>query len=101
MADPAIEFHPEAIAEAREAYRWYAERSTQAAAAFLAELDHAQAQVAASPERWPLYAHGCRRVRFRRFPYLLIYHAAPARLLVLAVAHAKRRPGYWKLRQTP
>jgi hypothetical protein len=34
-------FHPEAVAEARAARRWYADRSPLAAAAFVAELDHA------------------------------------------------------------
>ena len=86
--------------EAWEARRWYAERNSQTAEAFLAELDHAQEQVAEHPDRWPVYLHGTRRYRFRRFPYLFVYHAKPGRITVLAVAHAKRRPGYWKTRQS-
>lgn len=99
MNDPAFEFHPEALLEAWEARRWYAERNPHAAESFLAELDHAQQQVIAHPDRWPPYLHGTRRYRFRRFPYLLVYHATTERIVVLAVAHAKRRPGYWKSRQ--
>ncbi len=101
MADPAFEVHPEAIAEAQAARRWYAERDPRAAEAFLTELDRAQAQVAATPDRWPAHLHGTQRFRLRRFPYLLVYHAIPDRIIVLAVAHAKRRPGYWKDRQQP
>jgi plasmid stabilization system protein ParE len=100
MSDPTFEFHPEALMEAWEARRWYSERNPQTAAAFLAELDHAQGQVTEHPDRWPAYLHGTRRYRFRRFPYLLVYHATPDRITVLAVAHAKRRPGYWKTRQS-
>ena len=37
-----FEFHPEALVEAWEARRWYAERSPQAAEFLLAELDHAR-----------------------------------------------------------
>ena len=101
MADPSFEFHPEAIAEAREARRWYAVRDPKAAEAFLAELDQAQARVIANPDRWPAHLHGTRRYRLRRFPYLLVYRATPERIVVLAVAHAKRRPGYWKARHQP
>jgi toxin ParE1/3/4 len=99
MNDPTFEFHPEALREAWEAHRWYAERDSRVAASFLAELDHAQEQVVAHPERWPTHLHGTRRYRFRRFPYVLVYHTTPEHIVVLAVAHAKRRPGYWKLRE--
>ena len=45
MSDPTFEFHPKALVEAWEARRWYSDRNPQTAAAFLAELDHAQGQV--------------------------------------------------------
>jgi plasmid stabilization system protein ParE len=99
MNHPTFEFHPEALREAWEARRWYADRDPRTAASFLVELDHAQKQVVAHPERWPVYFHGTRRYRLRRFPYLLVYHTQSERIVVLAVAHAKRRPGYWKARQ--
>jgi hypothetical protein len=56
----------------------------------LAELGHAQERVAGYPKRWPSYLRGTRRYRFRRFPYLRVYHATPGRIVVLAVAYAKR-----------
>ena len=99
MSHPTFEFHPEAVREAWEAHHWYAERNPRAAASFLDELDHAQEQVETHPDRWPTHLHGTRRYRLRRFPYLLVYHATPKRIVVLAVAHSKRRPGYWKMRQ--
>jgi plasmid stabilization system protein ParE len=99
MNHPTFEFHPEALREAWEAHRWYEERDRQAASSFLAELDHAQEKVVTQPERWPTHLHGTRRYRFRRFPYVLVYHTTPERIVVLAVAHAKRRPRYWKTRQ--
>jgi plasmid stabilization system protein ParE len=98
MNNPTFEFHPEALLEAWGARHWYAERNAQTASAFLAELEHAQEQVITFPDRWPAHVHGTRRYRFRRFPYVLVYHATPQRVTVLAVAHSKRRPGYWKTR---
>lgn len=38
---------------------------------------------------------GIRRMMLREFPYKLIYVATEERLLILAVAHAHRRPDYW------
>jgi hypothetical protein len=90
MNDPTFEFHPEALLEAWEARRLYAERNPQTAAAFLAELDHAQEQVIAHPERWPIYLHGTRRYRFRRFPYLLVY---PTGVSYDAGSHHRARRG--------
>jgi plasmid stabilization system protein ParE len=101
MNDPTFEYHPDALLEAWKARQWYAERDYRAAAAFVAELDEAQARLTSHPDRWPIYIDGTRRYRLRRFPYLLVYVPAPRRILVLAVAHLKRRPGYWKARRAP
>ena len=99
MARPSVEFHPEAIAEARAAYQWYAERDLSAANAFIAELDHATNQVQSNPERWPVHLHGTRKYLFRRFPYGVVYRVTETAIQVLAVAHGRRRPGYWKARR--
>ena len=77
MARPGVEFHPEAIAETRAAYEWYAERNPVAADAFIAELDHAIGQIPESPERWPVHLHGTRKFLLRRFPYSVVYRVAP------------------------
>jgi len=99
VARPSVELHPEAIAEARAAYQWYAERDLSAANAFIAELDHAISQVQSAPERWPVHLHGTKRYLFRRFPYGVIYRVIETAIQVLAVAHGRRRPGYWRTRQ--
>ena len=96
-----VEFHPLAIEEAREARRWYARRSPDVAEQFMDELDRAVEQVAAAPDRWPTYEHGTRVYQLQRFPYLLVYLRLGEALQIIAVAHGKRRPGYWKRRLTP
>jgi plasmid stabilization system protein ParE len=93
-----LELHPEAVAEGEEAASWYAERDPRVAARFTKELDAAIERIAEAPHRWPVYLHGTRRVRLTRFPYLLPYREEPSRILVVAIAHAKRKPGYWKTR---
>ena len=36
-----------------------------------------------------------RRCVVERFPFVVFFTASPTAILVLAVAHVKRRPGYW------
>lgn len=93
-----VEFHRLAIREATAARRWYAKRSPKAARRFLAELDRAVSQVGTFPDSYPAYLLGTRYFLFRRFPYLLVYRLAPDRVEAIAVAHAHRRPGYWRRR---
>lgn len=89
MAALPVELHPEALAEAREARLWYAQRSPTAALRFLNELDRAIEHVARHPSRWPAHPHGTRRYRLRRFPYLLVYRATSERVEVIACQHAR------------
>ena len=99
MIPPAIDIHPAAVNEARNAYRWYRRRSPQAASRFQAALEAALEQIAQSPDRYPVYLHGTRFRLLRRFPYIVVYRQLADRLQVVAVAHGRRRPGYWKRRK--
>ena len=99
MAARNVRFHPEAIAEAHAAYEWYAERNPSAADAFISELDHAIRQIKSKPQVWPVHSQGTRRFLFRRFPYGVIYRIIESTIQVIAVAHGRRRPGYWRSRR--
>ena len=39
-----------------------------------------------------------RRVAVKRFPYQVFYLETPSEIRILAVAHDRRKPGYWKTR---
>jgi plasmid stabilization system protein ParE len=94
-----IDFHPAASEEAEAVHRWYSERSPIAGVRFREELDAAVAQIQADPERGGPYLHGTRCYLMRRFPYLVVYHRSSEELIeVVAVAHGRRRQGYWKAR---
>jgi plasmid stabilization system protein ParE len=98
MTQKPIEFHPRAIVETRKARRWYAKRSPSAADHLMEQLDRAIERIANAPEQWPEHLHGTRFHRLKVFPYLVIYLVQDEAILVVAVAHKKRRPGYWKRR---
>jgi plasmid stabilization system protein ParE len=92
----ALSFAPEAEREAHEAFRWYWERDEQAGARFEAELSAVFNRIAESPEQGPQIERGVRRLLLHHFPYGVLYAVEPERVLVLAVMHLRRRPGYWR-----
>jgi hypothetical protein len=92
--------HPQAAIEAQAARAWYAARNRAVGMRFLAEYDRAIDLIREKPRRWPQYPHvaGCRWFHFKRFPYAVIYEVFPEGTHILAVAHDRRRPGYWRKR---
>jgi plasmid stabilization system protein ParE len=91
-----VDYLEEAVAEAEAAAEWYTARSAAAAAGFEAELAEAESAIRTLPNAWPPYDHGTRRYLLRRYPYEVVYRVEPTRILIVAVAHAHRRPGYWR-----
>ena len=93
-----LEFFEEAAAEIEQDRAWYRNRSETAEAGFLRELDHGVQQVTDAPAQWPRYLAGTRRYLFPTYPYSFVYFVEDDVIRVVAVAHDKRRPGYWRKR---
>jgi plasmid stabilization system protein ParE len=91
-----VDFHPEASNEVVSARRWYDEQSATAARRFQNEIDQAVEAIDSFPLRWPVGILKTRFLTLEHFPYSVIYRPRESGVLVLAVAHASRRPGYWK-----
>jgi plasmid stabilization system protein ParE len=91
-------FHPEAWAEIEAADDWYLQRSPEASVSFLAAVFDALESISESPYRWPRHLYGTRRFVLQRFPFSVVYLDLPSVVSFVAVAHSKRKPGYWKRR---
>lgn len=98
MSTVSFSIHPDAIEEAVSAARWYRERSPISARRFIAELNQVVDSILEAPHRWPISARGTRKIKLPCFPYLVIYRTKNDTVLILAIAHGHRRPGYWKSR---
>jgi plasmid stabilization system protein ParE len=96
MTAASLIFLPSARDDSREALNWYLDRSPRAAARFLAALDRAVALIREAPQVWPPFESGTRRYILPGFPYSLIYRQVGDVIQVVAVAHHRRRPGYWR-----
>jgi toxin ParE1/3/4 len=94
-----IELHPAAVREAAQAFRWYSKRSARAAERFADALDRVIGQVQERPESFPTHLAGTRRCLLSRYPYLVVFRELGNRIQVIAVAHGRRRPGYWTRRK--
>ena len=93
-----VDVLPQAIEEAREARDYYLSKTAAAEEAFRSELERAVELIREHPETWPTYVHGTRRFVLRRFPYSIVYRTDGTTSLIVAVAHAKRKPGFWRSR---
>ncbi len=93
-----VDFHPAALREVEEAQAWYEERSLLAASAFLRELSVTVRRIQQTPDRYPVAEAGTRRILLDRFPFTIYYRVTSNTLNIVAVAHQKRRPGYWSWR---
>lgn len=99
MADELpLEFHPEALAELERAKVWYDVQRPGLGASFFQEITTAISRIREVPNTWPEYTRGTRRFLVHRFPFAVIYSQRSNSLLVVAVMHLKRRPGYWQSR---
>ena len=88
----------EARDEFLAAIDWYDEARQGLGAEFVAEVESAIATIEDNPTFYAELDDGIRRCLVNRFPYALLYSIEPDRVLILAVMHTSRRPGYWRNR---
>lgn len=92
------EFHPEARLEFRESAAFYKACRSGLGVAFNREMESVLQRIQEAPERWPELEDGVRRCLARRFPCAILYTIESGCILVIAVMHCSRRPGYWRNR---
>ena len=92
-------FHPEARAEFEDAVAYYEARSPGLGLDFADEVAAAVERVLLHPPAWPSLDTNIRRCQTRRFPFGILYCEEDDTILILAVMHLHRRPGYWRDRR--
>jgi toxin ParE1/3/4 len=89
-------FLPSAGEEMTEAALFYEAARSGLGSVFLDDIQHAIDTARTHPEVGESVAHGFRRVLARRFPFSIVYAVEPEGIAVVAIAHQRRRPEYWK-----
>ena len=94
----SVEFHPGAQTDYDESFDWYAARSRQAAMLFATAVDESLGRIQRDPSLFHALDSQHRECLLKRCPFRIIFRIMGDRVIVIAVAHAKRRPGYWRNR---
>jgi plasmid stabilization system protein ParE len=95
-----LEYDEEARDEYEAAIRYYRRISPSVATRFISAIESATARVIEAPLAWPRVEKDVRRCLARPFPYSLLYSVEPDVILVVAIMHNSREPGYWADRLT-
>ena len=92
------DFHPEARQDYSEAAAWYEEQRVALGDEFIAAVEAALGVIMRDPQRFQPVDGPVRIFRLKRFPYYLYFEHQPVgeRVRIYAVAHHRRRPGYWQ-----
>jgi len=93
-----LRFHPDIYHEVKNAYDWYESKSEGLGEDFLRESETAYSLIQRLPDTWPVIKRGFRRYLLKRFPYGVIYKVREDCILIVAVMHLSRKPGYWSER---
>ena len=100
MAAAKVTFHPGASEDYAAAFAWYYSRGPAIGSDFEREVDRSIRLISTNPLRWPRFDSHRRRFLVRTFPYSIIYEPIGEDVVILAVAHGRRRPYYWRDRTT-
>ena len=81
-----------------EAALYYQSQASGLGIDFLSVVEHALKFIVESPNTCPILEGELRRRLLRRFPFGILFRVEPGEIVVTAVAHLRRKPGYWKKR---
>jgi toxin ParE1/3/4 len=65
---------------------------------FITRVEFTLSQIQKTPDPWRIFEEDVRRCLTRVFPYAVLYTIEPDYLLIIAVMHCHREPGYWRHR---
>ncbi len=92
-------FHPDACYELEQAMTFYESQQIKLGLEFLEEVYSTIKRIIEFPNASPVLSKNTRRCLTNRFPFAIIYQIRKEEILILAITHLARKPGYWKERK--
>lgn len=103
MATPLMKpvvFAPEAREEFNAAATYYEEQRPGLGDHFVEEIERQVGRIAQTLQAFPIHQRSAfRKCVLPRFPYTLFFLDLDDRIWIAAVAHQRRKPGFWMHRQ--
>jgi len=102
----SVKIGREAAQEFQEAAAWYEQEQEGLGQRFINAFEHAlQLLREANPPLTPVEGRagekGARKLILHKFPFSIIVYETTNSLVVVALAHHSRKPGYWNSRKAP
>ena len=92
-----ISLNAQAELELVEGAAYYArEANAKIANAFISEFNRSAKLLGEFPKLGSTWRGRIRRLPLRRFPYSIVYYLRDSEVRILAIAHQRRRPGFWR-----
>jgi toxin ParE1/3/4 len=95
-----VKYHEAAEEELLNEIAYWELRAPGLGRRFYREVQRAENRIAKFPESGRQMSPDLRQLPLRAFPFSLIYSIEKDGLVILAVAHQRRRPGYWLRRSS-
>ena len=95
-----IRFLLEAEEEMNFSAQYYNQQASGLGLDFLEEIEKSLILIEESPERWTICDENIHKYNTQRFPFSIYYayEKEHDKIIIIAVGHQKRKPGYWKQR---
>lgn len=94
------EFHPDALREFEAAAQYFAGQQHGLGLRFFASIEATINRICETPQSWRIHEGEVRRCLAHVFPYAVLYSVEHDHVLIIAVMHCSREPGYWRHRVT-
>ena len=92
-------FHDEATSELLDAVDYYEKQKPGLGIEFQSYVGKAVDSIVENPTIWSYYQETeLQKYTIEKFPYLIFYVNDSELIWIMAIAHGKRRPNYWKNR---
>ncbi len=90
---------PQASEELEASITYYESQKSGLGVALLAEFIRTQERILELPKAARLIRGEIRRRPIHHFPYSVLYRVLNDEIVIVAIAHRRRRPGFWRGRE--
>jgi len=93
-----VKFHPDAESEMINAAAYYETQQSDLGRRFLATVQDSINRILFNPRPYPVVELNVRRCLTKTFPFGVLFREMPGKIVIVAVMHLHRDPGFWKSR---